>query len=159
MYMYRSTLHIVYQFAFSSRGRRRGLLSHLAGHSVRQRGYDAVFVTSSGVLTSYDPHGNLNWQVSNPPPPLHFCMHSNGKKNMQVHVSRIETLCICIIHVCLHDDPGPVFQLCGSRKSVCVYVCLCFVLCYQGHGLMLCPKDVKRNIQTLYVVSKWFILV
>ena len=38
---------------------------HLVGASLpsRRTGYDAVFLTSTGRLTSYGPTGDFNWQV------------------------------------------------------------------------------------------------
>lgn len=45
---------------------RNGLLSHLSGVKFRResvRGFDSVFVISSGRLTSFGPYGEFNWQV------------------------------------------------------------------------------------------------
>ena len=53
---------IVYRVAQS-----RGVLNHLLGRSLpsEQTGYDSVFLTSTGRLTSYSPDGEPNWQVNN----------------------------------------------------------------------------------------------
>lgn len=45
---------------------RSGLLSHLSGVKFRResiRGFDSVFVISSGRLTSFGPYGEFNWQT------------------------------------------------------------------------------------------------
>lgn len=45
---------------------RSGLFSHLSGVKFRResiRGFDSVFVISSGRLTSFGPYGEFNWQV------------------------------------------------------------------------------------------------
>ncbi|EDO36693.1 predicted protein [Nematostella vectensis] len=46
---------------------RTGLFRHVMGHNLRQRSraeMDAVFLVSTGKLTSYGPHGEQNWQVT-----------------------------------------------------------------------------------------------
>ena len=44
---------------------RSGVFRHLMGRNVRElrRGYDSVFLTSVGKVTSFGPYGELNWQV------------------------------------------------------------------------------------------------
>lgn len=45
---------------------RSGIFSHLSGDKVKResiRGYDSVFIISSGRLTSFGPYGEFNWQV------------------------------------------------------------------------------------------------
>lgn len=44
----------------------KGVFSQLLGSkkSSTQQGYNLLFVTSAGRLSSFDPHGHLNWQVS-----------------------------------------------------------------------------------------------
>lgn len=45
---------------------RSGIFSHLMGRSVRRDndGYDAIFLLSSGKVTSYGSFGEFNWQVN-----------------------------------------------------------------------------------------------
>jgi len=52
--------YVLYRVAQS-----RGMLNHLLGRSLpsEQTGYDSVFLTSTGRLTSYSPDGEPNWQV------------------------------------------------------------------------------------------------
>lgn len=44
---------------------RSGILRHLMGHNLRRGrvGLDSVFLVSTGKVTSFGPHGELNWQV------------------------------------------------------------------------------------------------
>ena len=45
---------------------RSGIFSHLSGDKVKResiRGYDSVFIISSGRLTSFGPYGEFNWKV------------------------------------------------------------------------------------------------
>ncbi|XP_031555999.1 uncharacterized protein LOC116292784 [Actinia tenebrosa] len=44
---------------------RSGILRHLMGHNLRRSrvGFDSVFLVSTGKVTSFGPHGELNWQV------------------------------------------------------------------------------------------------
>ena len=44
---------------------KRGIWTHLLGKTLRseRKGYDSIFVTSNGRVTSYGPQGELNWQV------------------------------------------------------------------------------------------------
>lgn len=45
---------------------RTGIFSHLSGETFQResiRGFDSVFVVSSGRLTSFGPYGEFNWQV------------------------------------------------------------------------------------------------
>ncbi|XP_033124776.1 uncharacterized protein LOC117123065 [Anneissia japonica] len=48
--------------------KKRSVLSHLRSIGFRSpnQGYDAVFLLSNGKMTSYGPHGHLNWQVDAP---------------------------------------------------------------------------------------------
>ena len=42
-----------------------GILSHIVGNtfSSESKGYDSIFVTRNGYVTSYGPAGEFNWQV------------------------------------------------------------------------------------------------
>lgn len=45
---------------------RSGILRHLMGHNLRRGrvGLDSIFLVSTGKVTSFGPHGEVNWQVS-----------------------------------------------------------------------------------------------
>lgn len=45
--------------------RSRGMFAHLLGKALpsERKGYDSIFLTSTGRLTSYSPTGQPNWQV------------------------------------------------------------------------------------------------
>ena len=44
---------------------RSGIFRHLMGHNLRRGrvGFDSIFLVSTGKVTSFGPHGELNWQV------------------------------------------------------------------------------------------------
>jgi hypothetical protein len=46
---------------------RSGVFRHLMGHNLRRGrvGFDSVFMVITGKITSFGPHGELNWQVWN----------------------------------------------------------------------------------------------
>ena len=50
---------------FTSVASHQGMWRHLLGRSLdgAQRGYDSIFLTSTGLLTSFGPDGQHNWQV------------------------------------------------------------------------------------------------
>jgi len=49
----------------NSPSHRSGIVRHLMGHNLRRGrvGLDSVFLVSTGKLTSFGPHGEMNWQV------------------------------------------------------------------------------------------------
>ena len=59
MYLAFSSLHF-------SMSKRSGIFEHLMGHGLpsMKKGYDSIFLTSGGRITSYGPMGEFNWQVS-----------------------------------------------------------------------------------------------
>ena len=57
--------HILHQFQFSSVAQRSSPTQHLLGHTLpsQRQGYDSIYMTSTGKLTSHGPYGEFSWQV------------------------------------------------------------------------------------------------